>query len=59
MRSAVVGEDGGTCRSHALYCSKSVKLGTSGRSRAQLSALAQTRPVPRGANIHLWVPAQK
>ena len=59
MRLALLGDVSGICRSHATYWSRSLKLGISGRSRAQLSASAHTSPVPRGANIHLWVPAQK
>ena len=55
----MVGPFGARSSAQALYSSLSEKVGTSGRSRAQFSARAHSKPVPRGANIHLWVPAQK
>jgi len=43
----------------AFQASSVAKVGTVGRSNAHRSGLAQMIPVPRGANIHLCVPAQK
>src|SRR5437773_12309197 len=56
-QAALAGVCGECSCSHASNGSSEKKRGITGRIFCQTTGFAHTNPVPRGPNIHLWVPA--